>query len=359
MRLRRVHPQWRDAVKKTTVPPTIFDVNSVERHNAMTVMTTELPNLNQIIGLRLGYLGKGHMWRDGQDPDVRRRLHTQTAVRRRLLTTHDVEIIFGFRKLQILEIDARVNGMYPGFFNFSCLQILTLINCTMKWDLTMLAGLPVLKELVCCCDCDGADNFRHVVTGNIGSLRVLKETLEKIAIENCDNVEGNFMDLADFPLLEILWLTETAVSGDIRDIDENDFLALEEGELCLPTGVPGGDEFVFGAVSDVRRFFEGLEARVIRLLPGYCRYYLSEDSPDWYPRSRDRGFPFQVELVGTVGSRPGWIVGWRWTEGRWNINNDACEVNWIDEDYIDYESIRYRGFFDPPTEEEYLSLSRG
>lgn len=53
MRLRRVNKQWRDAVKNTTVPPTIFDVNSLERHNAMTVMTAGLPNLNQIIGLRL------------------------------------------------------------------------------------------------------------------------------------------------------------------------------------------------------------------------------------------------------------------------------------------------------------------
>lgn len=56
------------------------------------------------------------------------------------------------------------------------------------------------------------------------------------------------------------------MSGDIRHIDENDFLALAVEGPQLPTGVYGGDEFVFGAVSDVRHFFEGLEPRVIRLL---------------------------------------------------------------------------------------------
>lgn len=128
-------------------------------------------------------------------------------------------------------------------------------------------------------------------------------------------------------------------------------------------GVRGGDEFEFQAVSDVRNFFEGLEARVIRLLPGYYNCYLSEDSPDWYP-----GFPFYAKII-RVGRR----VGWRWTGGPYK----NCEVNWIDpepesdssgyEEYIEaYNTIiyqydqfvgnRYLGFLDPPTEEEYVSL---
>lgn len=296
--------------------------------------------------------------RDGQDPDEEEAAQTADWTTH----THDVEIIFGFRKLQILEIDAWLNGIYPDFFNFSCLQILTLHSCGMKWDLTMLAGLPVLKEL----DCDyHVNNMSHCVTGNIKDLRVLKETLEKILIQHCENVEGNFMDLADFPHLKCLCLDETAVSGDIRDIGEHDFVALEEGELSLPENGYGCHEFMFPAVSDVRDFFQRLDARVIRLLPWYYRCYISEESDDWYP-----GFPFYAEIV-RVGPRS--RLGWMWKGGPYN----NCEVNWIDpepesdssgyEEYIEaYNTIhqydllvdnRYRGFLDPPTEEEYVSLS--
>ena len=311
MRSRRVYPQWRVAVKKTTVPPTIFDVHSVERYNAMVVMKKALPNLQQIIGLRLGHFGGGHMWRDGQDPDEEEAAQTADW------TTHDVEIIFGCRKLQIFEIDICLNGIYPGFFsNFPCLLKLTLVNTCIKLDLGMLDELPLLKELFCNFDA----NLGHCVTGNIDSLRVLKETLERVVIHGPNpNVEGDFMVLADFPYLRALDLFGTAVSGDIRDIGEHDFVALEEGELSLPKGVHGGCDFVFPAVSDVRRFFEGLEARVIHLLAWTYRCRISEESDDWY-----HGFPFYAELV-EAGPWPDSRVGWRWTKGY----NDACEVNWL------------------------------
>lgn len=164
------------------------------------------------------------------------------------------------------------------------------------------------------------------------------------------------MDLADFPLLKRLCLTETAASGDIRDIGEHDFVALKEGELSLPENGYGCHEFMFPAVSDVRNFFQRLDARVIRLLPWYYRCYLSEESDDWYP-----GFPFYAEIV-RVGPRS--RLGWMWTGGPYN----NCEVNWIDpepesdsssytihqnDQYVDN---RYRGFLDPPTEEEYLHI---
>lgn len=68
----------------------------------------------------------------------------------------------------------------------------------------MLEGMPSLTELIC------IDNSS--LSGNIGSLRVLKETLERVDIHGCENVEGNFMDLADFPRLSELDLTGTAKS---------------------------------------------------------------------------------------------------------------------------------------------------
>jgi hypothetical protein len=91
----------------------------------------------------------------------------------------------------------------------------------------MLAGMPMLKELVCI-------NNDHL-TGNVNSLRVIKNTLEKVEIGGCQYVEGNFMDLADFPHLKELDLEGTAVTGDIRDIGKNDFSSLEH--LKLPHGV--------------------------------------------------------------------------------------------------------------------------
>eukprot|EP00985_Skeletonema_marinoi_P005936 scaffold2572_cov75-Skeletonema_marinoi.AAC.24 len=94
----------------------------------------------------------------------------------------------------------------------------------------MLAGLPSLKEL-------SYFRNRSSTGGNVNSLRVLKDTLEneKVAIEDCPNVQGNFMELADFPRLKELHLMHTRMTGDIRDIGERDFLALET--LTLPSGV--------------------------------------------------------------------------------------------------------------------------
>ena len=104
----------------------------------------------------------------------------------------------------------------------------------------MLAGLPLLKELTCI--------ESECLTGNINSLKVLKDTLELVTIWSCEDVEGNFMDLADFPHLKQLDLGGTAVTGDIRDIGENDFSSLER--LSLPKSVYGGMGYKFQRISD-------------------------------------------------------------------------------------------------------------
>ena len=52
LRLRRVCTTWRDAAKKTLVPPTDFSVDNERSYNAMRVMATALPDLQQL------YLGK-------------------------------------------------------------------------------------------------------------------------------------------------------------------------------------------------------------------------------------------------------------------------------------------------------------
>jgi hypothetical protein len=75
------------------------------------------------------------------------------------------------------------------------------------------------------------------VTGNIESLRVLKGTLEKVKINFCPHVQGNFMDLAHFPHLKVLDLYDNAVTGDLKHIRENHFLSMVK--LILPESVDG------------------------------------------------------------------------------------------------------------------------
>jgi len=270
-------------------------------------------------------------------------------------TTHDIEILSRFRKLRILEMyHAPLNGRYPFLFNFPLLQQLK-INCYyLKWNLEMLAGLPLLKELFC------HDN--NFVTGNINSLRVLKDTLAVVHISLSRHVQGNFMDLADFPRLRTLNLRKTSVTGDIRDIGEGDFRALES--LTLPHGVYGGMGYEFQHISDVPGVMNtlySLKKQRPRLLLKDWYGKLSEHSPDWYEMDHDldEAPPFEVWLV-QAGSRAGY---------RWQVDDTmSCEVNWLDpepgresskyEKYIrDLREIErqvvYRGFQQPPSEEEF------
>ena len=233
MQKRGVCVVWEEAAKNTIVPLTDFHVYSVQRYNAMRVMIRALPNLQrlrigecisqQIYGRQIfNGLGIGHKYNDGEDPNE------DEATTTAYFTTHDIEIVSNFSKLRILEIsNAGLNGKYPFLFNsFPLLQKLTIRSerkyDNLKWDLE--AGLPVLKELYCW--------QNRSLTGSINSLSVLKDTLEKVHIIHCSRVEGNFMDLADFPRLKELNLLWSAVTGDIQDISGNDFLTLEM--LTLP-----------------------------------------------------------------------------------------------------------------------------
>ncbi len=354
---RRVCKKWSEAVKNTIVSPSNdsdFVVNSMKKYNAMNVMTRALPNLQQI---SICYLGNRHRWSDGEDPDEERA--SSTAHR----TSHDIEIISNFSKLRDLTIATGelLNGRYPFLFNsFPLLQKLNIYQCRfLKWDLEMLSGLPSLKELDCEC------NKR--LTGNISSLRVLKDTLEKVVINQNSNIKGNFMDLADFPHLKELDLYETAVTGDIRDIDDNDFSSLEC--LDLPKGVYGGIGCEFRRISDapdiVRTVYLFKKQRPALKMEGW-HCVLSEDSLDWYDRADDDDGtpPLYIRFV-EAGSR----LGYRWE----NVDStNPCEVNWLDpepdrgsSDYEKYigelqdihgEVGMYQGFRQPPTEEEYNTL---
>ena len=380
MRSRRVCKKWKEAVRKTIAPlgefvfpvKTDFGDYSMTNYNAMGVMTEAMPNLQQItIGHLGGYEDK---YSDGEDP------YEREATRTANYRTYDIEIISNFNKLRILEIgyNAELNGRYSVFFNsFPLLQKLTVGYCPyLNWDLDMLAGLPMLKELTCWTNI-GLD-------GNINSLRVLKDTLEKVQLFNCHHIEGNFMDLADFPHLKELYLGDTTtVTGDIRDIGENDFPSLKQ--LTLPKGVCGGTGCEFQRISeatDVVRAIYLLKKQRPGLFDVDDWYWewggkLSEDSPDWYEsvgdgENDDVAPPFYIYVV-QAGPR----IGYRWACEQ---NCLACEVNWLDpepdresSDYAKYieelEEIQmgvttyrgrnvelYDGFHQPPTEEEYNRL---
>jgi hypothetical protein len=352
MCLRRVNMTWKEAARKTIVPITsdnrsmYFRVKSVADYNAMRVMTTELPNLQQI---RIGDLGYRHKYSEGGNPNPVRLVRTP----------HDIEIISNFSKLRILEIDNVLNGRYPFLFSsFPLLRSLIISSADLKWDLDMLAGFPLLTELKCW------SNF--CLTGNISSLRVLKDRLEKVIIHCCPNVEGNLMDLADFPHLKQLDLHKTAVTGDIRDIGCNDFSQMEY--LDLPKSVNGATYCEFQRISDGPALAAAvylLQKRIPTLFEDDDWYIaLSRHSPDWYesPDGSDTP-PFDIIFV-----QAGCRVGYRWE----SENGKPCEVNWLDpepdkessdyEEYIeesqkiDSQVSFFRGFHQPPTEEEYNRL---
>ena len=175
------------------------------------------------------------------------------------------------------------------------------------------------------------------------------------------------MDLADFPHLTVLDLYNTAVTGDIRDIGENDFSSLEK--LHLPKSVYGGRGSEFQRISDgpelIRAVYLLRKQRPALVdIENWCEE-LSGESPDWY-ESVDEDYdlpPFYIQFV-QAASR----VGYRWT----TYHGNPCEVNWLDPapdresgDYEKYveelEEIErrldfYRGFHQPPTEEEYIAL---
>jgi hypothetical protein len=346
----RLNKKMREAAKTTIVPPTEFCIDSVRKYNAMTAMTTAIPNLQQ---LSISGLGRWHKYDNGEDPDE------NEAARTANWTSHDIDIISRFSKLRSLEIiDAFLNGRYPVLFNFPLLQKLSISSrYHTKWDLEMLAGFTLLKEL----DCFGI----RQLTGSLSSLRMLKDTLEKLEFFGCERVEGNFMDLADFPRLKKLDLRYTPVRGDIRNVGDGDFPALES--LSLPHTVYGGSGHALQRISDAPEVISSLYSiRKQRptLLNHWCGK-LSGDSPDWYYVEDDYCDNIAPFCIVFVQSGP--RIGYRW-ESYINGVHRPCEVNWLDpepgRESNDYEKYTkelqeiegqvdiFRGFHQPPTEEE-------
>ena len=238
----------------------------------------------------------------------------------------------------------------------------------------MLEGLPSLEELYCLCN--------PFLAGNVNSLRVLRDSLQKVQILGSSNIRGNFMDLADFPHLRELSLYYTEVTGDIRDISGSDFPALES--IRLPKTVAGGVDYGFQSISEVPSFMHAIHLLLQRTQPrlrfdsetlsNAFNWKLSGDSPDWYEielRTLIISFlsgcpapPFILQII-QAGKR----LGWSWCAGC-----HSCEINWLDPvpstDSDDFETYMeefqrfvernkfgfYRGYHQPPNEQQYSRL---
>ena len=167
MQMRCVCKKWREASKKTIPARVNFHVDSVNKFCAMVVMTRALPNIQEIMLRDLNYgtrQGSRDRCADGEDPCDYPHPHAEVM--------HDINIISNFSKLRSLRLvcGADLNGRYPVLFDFPLLQKLNISACSLKWDLEMLRGLPLLKELFCY-------GVPHM-TGDIKSFRMLKDNIE-------------------------------------------------------------------------------------------------------------------------------------------------------------------------------------
>ena len=190
-----------------------------------------------------------------------------------------------------------------------------------------------------------------------------------VDLHSCHSVVGNVMDLADFPHLKELNLRFTAVTGDIREIHESDSSALES--LSLPDTVYGGSGHALQRISDAPEVISTLYS-IRKQRPNLLNYWcgkLSGDSPDWYYVDDD--YYDNIAPLYIVFVQAGPRIGYRW-ESDTTDTPIPCEVNWLDpepgRESHDYEKYTkelqevegqvdiYRGFHQPPTEEEYDRL---
>lgn len=372
MRSRRVSKKSADAVKKTSEAIVAnqynyFKANSIMNYNALAVMAEAMPGLQQVSLESSKYGEEDFKFNDGEDPEEVARTAEYTT-----LNIVDVLTSANFPNLHALYIDsnAPLNGKYPSLFNFSNLEKLTISRCnTIKFGFDMLAGLPSLKEFECV--------HNKLATGNLKDLSVCKNTLERIEIVCSDDapIGGNFMDLADFPNLKSLSLRQTKVTGQLRDIGDNDFPVIEV--LKLPSTVVGGDRYEIQRVAQAKELINDLlplrRKRPELFSDRYFHWKLSDESEDiadprdFMPDYHNYCFSFVQ-----AGSR----LGWRW-EKKFDYTPDhPFEVHWLDpvpnkksNDYQAYADVAksfipsgtgrfFKGLYEPPSYTVFNRLSR-
>ena len=400
--------QWREAVKHTLVPPSVetrtiwkggydgpksedfkqFHVYNSNAYKMLDVMRKVIPNLQQIHLSKfqgtdpvaqmmplggygdnngvpiLGYDDTDERYLDGEEA-VEETLDDDSADTEEQMNeppaeAYDVSIIAEFTKLRSLILnDAPLNGIYPCLFGFKHLRELNIRNggcCHLKWDLKMLSGMPMIEKLKC---------IYSGATGSIVDLRFLKNSLRELTIVNAESedrkIGGDFMDLSDFPSLEVLDLQgAVGVGGNASKLRMSDFPRIRKLDL------PG----VIQSLDNVPEIVCVLSHFAMRVPSCLSSLRLSENSPDHYGRV---GFgpltTFKLEFV-KAGPR----LGWRWIspERRWE-SSESCEINWLGsepdadsnnfrvyhEEASDLESSVsfFKGIYNLPSAEVYQEMS--
>mmetsp|Transcript_5304 Transcript_5304/g.11506 ORF Transcript_5304/g.11506 Transcript_5304/m.11506 type:complete len:394 (+) Transcript_5304:39-1220(+) len=358
----RVCKKFKEAAVLTHVPLTFtlrwgnavpeLCVDSARLYGSLTLMARALPNLHQMCLLN----GTDLRFEDGDDPEPR------PYDIRHGKEFCEIAPITGFRRLRSLTlIGGLFNGYYPSLFHFPYLRKLHIDNVNdLKLNLDVLAyGCPLIEDL-----CFSAAGH---IKGDITSLLPFKDTLRNVTIENCPRISGDFMSLAGFPLLKKIDIKITPITGDVRKINDGDFPTLQI--LNLPkSGVYGFDEFdCVDDATEVMRALCQLKKRNGTTINYDRPWSLSENSPNCYDIDIFSLLepPFMVEIV-----KAGRRVGYRWTNG---LRRGCCEINWIDKepyrdvnDHNEYlkelellqaDVWSYRGYYRPPTEQEYQRMS--
>lgn len=358
----RVCYKWREAAKLTEVPESVTDdgwhtqefyVQNQKVGAALSWIADALPGMPSVnfdFSLsKTEYIE----FEDGENPCFSFYSGFAEAPKK-----VDITPIANFRRLRNLKLNgADLNGSYPCLFDFFNLRSLKLSDMPRtRWDLGMLSGFPQLEKLRC---------VRVSTTGTLNCIRVIRESLVDLCSAGCSKVEGNLMDIADFPLLKKLSLNDCdKIVGDIRDIGPADFQSIESEFTDLPDSVYGADDLQsIAEAPTIMQVWYTLKKRNPHMFSGR-RKSLSRDSPDYYNNNihLSRKMPSYVEFV-NAGSR----LGWRWTNA---ARGGSCKPRWLDpepdpsdENYdvylkelnkIEDDVEFYKGCFQPPTLEEHL-----
>ena len=335
----RVCKNWRDAARVS--PIAVFSLengDAIGRSPDLGWILQAFPNLQSV-----RIVQSDRVYRDQEkvallvvvgDGDPQLKLH---SVIRRLgylaPLLVDISPLASFTKsLTHLTLNGTyLSSRYPFLVQFPNLRTLNLNdNSGLVWDFEMLSGVPNLERLQC--------SNNHSLMGELKSLEILKHSIVEISLDGCENVTGFLDELYDFALLEEINLENTAVSGDIRTIDERSLVSLKA--LCVGEGVYGGGRIeCIEEVPTLMRARHILMRRNPKMFHHWswmCRWCLSHLSPQWYTGAtrtarttmdgRDRNGssapPLMVEFV-TAGNR----IGWRWTNRH---KGGSCEIHWID-----------------------------
>ncbi|KAL3795084.1 hypothetical protein ACHAWO_009247 [Cyclotella atomus] len=362
----RVCRTWRQAVALTNVPESISDVwstpdlyiNSREFVDALGWLSKALPRV-PCVNIRFNlYSTKPFEIAACDDPELPSDSSIASPSNQASL-----RCIADFLYLKHISItSASLNGSHPYLFDFPELRTLELVDVGMLvWNLDMLQNLRKLEQLI-------AVRNTHL-TGRLGSIRVLRESLVKLSLVSCFKVGGDLLDLRDFPLLKDICLNDcNRIGGDIREVQIGDFQSVESFGR-LPNSVFGGSYLpsIADTPAIMRSWYILKKQNPSVLTPsnnGICRLSLSMLSTERYENDvhHTRYMPTCVEFI-SAGTR----LGWRWTNA---VRGGSCETIWMDPapqrsdpgydlyllelEKVNEDVVFYKGFFAPPSQDEHL-----